>query len=247
LAERAIVVGASSGVGRALAAELSRRGFDLVLAARGERDLEAVAADLRLRWGNAVAVEPIDLAAPDFDARSFCERCLARLGGLDAVLVTAGLIDPRDVGLTEPELAARLVRVNYSGVLQLVAELGRYLEQQDRGTPVTFSSIAAAAPRRKNAVYSSAKAALEVYCRALRHHFRDRKVVVQTYALGYVDSAMTFGQELRFPIASPEKVAAHVVRNLGRDCGRVYLPRFWALVVLVLRHLPWSLYKRLDF
>jgi short-subunit dehydrogenase len=247
LAERAVIVGASSGVGRALAAELARRGFDLVLAARDERDLASVASDIETRHRTRVHVCVVDLDSPTFDAREFCQVCCDRLGEVRAVFLTAGMIDDRDVGPAEPEVTARLIRVNYSSIVELVAELARVFELRGSGTLVTFSSIAAAAPRRRNPVYSSTKAAVEVYCRGLRHYFRDSEVVVQTYALGYVDTAMTFGQKLLFPIASPAEIARHVADNLHRDRGRVYLPRFWALVVLVLRHLPWSLYKRLSF
>ena len=247
MASRAVVLGASSGVGRALAEALARRHFQLVLVARDERDLAALTADLELRWQTRAYVQPLDLAAPDLDIRGFCERCLAQLGGLEAVFLTVGMIDPCDVGPAEPALIERLIRVNYVRMAQFVSEFGRIFEARGAGTIVTFSSISADAPRRRNTVYSSTKAALDTYCRGMRHYFRDTGVIVQTYALGYVDTAMTFGQKLLFPVTSPAKVAAHVVKNLHRDRGKVYLPRFWAIIVFVLKHTPWFLYKRLPF
>ena len=64
------------------------------------------------------------------------------------------------------------------------------MEQQRQGNIVLFSSIAAVAPRQRNAVYSAAKAALETYGRAIRHHLADTEVRVQVYALGYVDEPL---------------------------------------------------------
>ena len=246
-AGRAVVVGASSGVGRALAEELARRGWQLVISARETRDLEALASDLALRHGTRIHCRTIDLGAADFDARAYRDACGELLGDVDAVLVTAGMVDPRDRGPGEPETTARLIRVNYESVIQVVARFAEVFEARDGGTIVTFSSIAAAAPRRQNTVYSSAKAALETYCRGLRHHLSPTRVILQTYALGYVDTAMSFGLKLLFPVASPAWVARYVADHLHRDRGRIYLPRFWAIVVLALRSLPWFIYKRLSF
>lgn len=246
-AGRAVIVGASSGVGRALAEELASRGWDLVISAREARDLTALAGDLELRRGTRAHCRVIDLAEERLDGRAYLDACVELLGEVDAVFVTAGMIDSRDQGPGEPAVTARLIQVNYTGVVQLIARFAELFEARGGGVIVTFSSIAAAAPRRQNTVYSSAKAALEVYCQGLRHHLSPTPVILQTYALGYVDTAMSFGMKLLFPVASPAWIARHVVDHLGRDRGRVYLPRFWAVVVLALRALPWFLYKRLSF
>ncbi len=247
MANRAVILGASSGVGRALAEELARCHYHLVLVARHERDLAALASDLTLRWQIQAYIQPLDLQTPDLDIGGFCETCLTQLGSVDAVFLTAGMTDSDDVGPAEPPLIERLIRVNYARMIQFSAAFGRIFEAQGAGTLVTFSSISAAAPRSRNTVYSSTKAALDTYCKGLRHYFRDTSVIVQTYTLGYVDTAMTFGQKLLFPIASPAMVATYAVKNLHRDRGKIYLPRFWGIVVFVLRHTPWFLYKRLPF
>ncbi len=244
---RSVILGASSGVGRALAERLAECGHHLVIAARDRRDLDALAADLMLRWRSTVHVYPIDLGDPEFDPRGFCQACVDRLGGVDALLLTAAQIDPRDEGPGDLATTSRLVRVNYSSAIQVVSEFARIFEAQASGRLVAISSIAAAAPRGRNPVYASTKAALETYCRGLRHYFAGSAVIVQIYALGYVDTAMSFNQKLLFPIASPVKVAHYISKNLGKDIGLRYYPRFWLAVVLILRHLPWPIYKRLSF
>jgi short-subunit dehydrogenase len=242
-----VIVGASSGVGRALAEESARAGHDLFLAARSTRDLAAIAADLAIRYHVRAFFEAIDLASPDIDVTGFAERSRERLGGVDVALLTSGAIHPLDKGPAEPTVITHLARVNFEGVVKAAAAFARILEQQGRGSIVLFSSIAAAAPRSQNTVYSAAKAGLEAYGKGLRHYFRDSGVVVQTYALGYVDTTMTLGKELRLPIVSPRRVAAYVLRNIHRNRGKVYFPRFWRMVTLVLQHTPWFLYRRLSF
>ncbi len=243
----AVVVGATAGVGRALAEELARNSYHLVLAARSRDDLEAVAADLRIRFGVGVVTIGLDLADPDLDPCQLTRFCLAHLDGLDAVFFPAGAMDAADQGPAPTELMERIVQINFLGVIRLISAFARVMEERSRGVIVTFSSIAADAPRGTNTVYSSAKAALDTYCQGLRHYLGKTSVRVQIYALGYVDTSMTFGKKLLFPAASPARVARYVVANLHRDRGRVYFPRFWALVVLALKLTPWRIYKRLSF
>jgi hypothetical protein len=72
-------------------------------------------------------------------------------------------------------------------------------------------------------------------------------VRVQFYRLGYVDTQLSFGRKMLFPIAAPEAVAKYVVRNFNRDIGRAHFPTFWAGITLLLRTLPWAIFRRLQF
>ena len=250
---RAVIVGASSGVGRALAEELARSGSDLLLVATDRRDLAALAADLHLRFDRRVEIELLDLNELTEQPLEICLRWRARLGGCDAVLIPAGYVDSDDDGLPTPDMIERNMRINMLSVVQLLTAAGRLFEKQGFGTLVAFSSIAAAAPRKKRIAYAASKAALEAYLQGLRHYFASLpsgaggEVRVQTYALGYVDSAMSYGQKLLFPVAAPEAVARQVVRRLQADTGKVYYPGYWALITTVLKNLPWALFRRLKF
>jgi short-subunit dehydrogenase len=244
---QAVVVGASSGVGRALAAELASRGYDLVVSARDADDLEAVAADLALRHDATVTPLVVDLTGPDDELELFVKACVAALPAIDAVLVPAGAVADDDDGTADWATATSLVTTNLLGVVKVAAAFVRRLEAQDGGTLVLFSSIAAATPRGRNVVYGAAKAGVEYFGRALQHRFATGPVHVQVYALGYVDTAMTRGMRLAFPVASPESVARRVVASLGRPVRVRHVPRYWGAVVRVLRVLPWPLYRRLRF
>jgi short-subunit dehydrogenase len=243
----AVVVGASAGVGRALSAELARRGYDLVVSARHTEDLDALAADLRLRHPVAVSPRTLDLCGPPADLDRYVDECLALLGEVDAVLVTAGTVADEDDGVAPPAVTSTLLQTNFLGVATLAGAFVERLEAQGKGTIVLFSSIAAAAPRGRNVMYGAAKAALEHYGRSLQHRFAGGNVRVQIYALGYVDTGMAAGRRLLLPPADPRRIAATVVNGLDRDHRFTYLPRYWRAVVFVLRRLPWSVYRRLDF
>lgn len=243
----AVVVGGSSGVGRALAESLARRGFDLVLGARDLRDLRAVASDLELRFGVSVTPLPVDLQHPDEELAAWVDRCLEIHGGIDTVLVTVGAIDAADDGLADGSLADALVATNFLGVTKIAGRFLAHFDSHGAGTVVLFSSIAAAAPRRRNAIYAASKAALESYGRSMQHRFAGTSVRVQIYALGYIDTTMSRGQRLLLPATAPERVAEHVVTRLGSRHRFGYYPRHWRPIVWVLRRLPWPIYRRLAF
>jgi short-subunit dehydrogenase len=244
---RAIVVGASSGVGRALAEELASRGADVLLVATDLRDLLALRADLRLRFSVDVHCEAVDLSDGAFDADGAMLRWRGLLAGCDTLLIPAGYVDATDEGPPSARTIDRTMTINYTGPARLLSACATVFEKQGHGTLAAFSSIAAAVPRRKRIAYTAAKAALETHLAGLRHHFAGTNVRVQTYALGYVDTSMSFGQKLLFPVATPEAVARHVVDRLDRDTGLSYVPSFWWGITRILRMLPWSIYRRLKF
>ena len=240
-------MGASAGVGRALAERLAREGFDLVVAARDLRDLDAVSSDLQSRFGVKSHSAAVDLSENGFDPEAFLEKCQRDLGGVDALFVVSGFSDEEDCRPGSDDLAVKIANTNYLNAVRLLQVFARVFEGQGHGRLVGFGSIAAAAPRKKNMVYASAKAGLETYLHSLRHYFVGTDVLVQGYLLGYVDTAQTFGKDLALPAISAEAVAEKVVSSLDRDIGIIYYPCYWKLITGALRLLPWFLYKKLDF
>jgi short-subunit dehydrogenase len=238
----AIVVGASSGLGRALAEGLARAQWSLLLVASDPRDLDAVANDLHLRFGVAVRALALDLGRePDPGA-----RVLAALDGLPppgALLVAAGVSREDDDLSLAPPAVGQLLAVNLHAPLVLVnALLPRLVEA--RATIVLIGSIAAARGRGRNVAYAAAKRGLESLYESLRQCFPPKELSVQLYRLGFLRSNLTWGTNLPLPAADPETVARRIVRDLGRGSRARHLPWWWALVALALRWLPWPLFRR---
>lgn len=237
-----VVVGASSGLGRALATELAQRGRELLLVASDARDLEAVAADLRVRFDTCVRVLAIDLSrAPDPGA-----TILAALEGRpppQALLLAAGWSRADDdFGLGATHIG-QLLAINLHAPLAIAhALLPSLLEA--RGTIVLFGSIAAVRGRGRNVVYAAAKRALESFGESLRQRHAPRELCVQTYRLGFLATNLTHGLSLPLAPADPAVVARVVADRLGRGSGRWTLPRRFALLAAIVRCLPWPLYRR---
>jgi short-subunit dehydrogenase len=246
LGKTAVVIGASSGVGRALATELAREGLDLILVARDAADLEAVAADCGLRFGVNASAKTLDLAE-DLDADAFGDWVESEAECVPYFFAIAGANATGDAGAPDDRVIRQMTLVNFQVPAQLMSLAARRAEKWKLRTIVACSSIAAAVPRKRNMAYAAAKSALETFALGLRHELAAKGVLVQVYRLGYVDTNLSFGQKLLFPVAAPECVARRFVAGIASDFGVRYLPRYWGGIVTILRCLPWSMYKRLKF
>jgi short-subunit dehydrogenase len=240
----AVVVGASAGLGRALAEGLARRGHDLVVAASDERDLAAIASDLRIRHQVRVIPVPIDLGGGAADVNRLLEAARS-LGGVDALLLPIGWTAPADCVSLDLEIADRLVRTNFLSVVAIVKLLLPELQRRRRSSLVGFGSVADARGRGANLVYAAAKRALRSYFEGLRHACAGSPVRVRFYVLGYLDTNLAFGRRTLLRRADPVATADRVLRELGRE-GVVYHPRAWRLLSLTLSLAPWFLFRRLK-
>ena len=241
-----VIVGASAGVGRALATRFASAGHDLLLVASEDRDLRATAADLAIRHG----VRARWMAA-DAGADRMCAERIAtaadELGGFDGVLFPIGAVAATDDCGFDPDQSARLVDVNFSAVAAITTRLLPHLLTRPRATIVGFGSVAATRGRGKNVAYSAAKRALASFFESLRHAFADSGVVVQFYVLGYMDTELAAGVRSPIPKGDPRALGDLILKNLDRDVGVVYYPWFWRALSVALRGVPWGLFRRLRF
>ena len=239
----AVVVGASAGLGRALADALAAAGHDLVLVSSDARDLDALGSDLRIRHGVKVEGVPLDLGG-GLDGLDRLTRAAGELGGPDAVLLPIGWTAASDDATSSAEQAERLVRTNFLSAVAIVGALLPALRAKPRSSVVGFGSVAGARGRSKNMVYAASKRALQVWFEGLRHACSGSPVRVRFYVLGYLDTSLAFGRDTRLRRADPGRLARRVVRELGRE-GVSYYPRAWRLVCAALPLVPFFIYKHL--
>ncbi|HEY0232133.1 MAG TPA: SDR family NAD(P)-dependent oxidoreductase [Dokdonella sp.] len=240
----AIVIGASSGLGRALAEELARCRHDLLLVASDPRDLEALAADLKLRHEVDVNTIALDFGR-EADPGARIAAALDGLSAPDALLLPIGHSrrdDDLSIGAAE---IGQLLAINLHAPLAIVqALLPRLLET--RGTIVLFGSIAGVRGRGRNVVYASAKRALVSLYESLRQRYRPDELRVQLYQLGFLATNLTHGMALPTAPVAPARVAKTVVARLRQGSSLRYLPVKFALIALIVRALPWPLYRRMK-
>ena len=240
----AVVIGASSGLGRALAQALARDHHALLLIASDRRDLDALASSLNLAHGIAVRALALDLGR-EADPGVRIGAALEGMPPLSALLLPIGQSREDDDFSLDAAAIGQLLAVNLHAPLAIVhALLPRLVEA--RGTVVLFGSVAATRGRGRNVVYAGAKRAVVSLYESLRQRYRTRELRVQLYELGFMATNLTYGLRLPLPVADPADVARAVVRRLRSGSSRRYLPRWWRFVALIVRCLPWFVYRRLK-
>lgn len=238
-----IIIGASGGLGRALADRLAADGHRLVLVARDADALAALAGALRDRHGIEAASVVADAAkGPDY--LDEVARAARAAGGIKGLLMPIGLALRDDLG-TAPATLRDLAGVNFLAPAEAVTRLWPDLAEGG-ATVVGFGSITAARGRGRNFVYGAMKRALLSYFESLRLAARGTPVKVQFWVLGFLDTDVMKAEKTPLPKGDPRLLADRIVDGLGRDRGVTYFPGWWRWITLALRLMPWAIYSRLG-
>ena len=230
---RALVTGASLGIGRAMATALAGRGATVGLVSRGAEGLEALAAELGDR-AIAVPADVSDREQIETATASFVERA----GGLDLLVANAGVARYAPFFEQDPEDADLMVRTNVTGTINTVrAGLGPMLDR-GRGHVVVVSSGAALRAFPWAAVYGATKAANKAFAEALRHELSGTGVSLSTIFPGEVATELHAEAE-QLPdwrnsddAIAPEEVAAALLTAVEEDRREVHVPRQVRLLAL---------------
>ncbi len=242
---RYVIVGASAGLGRALAGRLAAEKHDVMLVGRDQRDLDAIAADLSLRFGIETKVLVGDIGQPEALSERF-NAVLTAWNPIHGILLPIGQASDDDTVDIPQRQIYEIVNVNFLSVVAMIRLALPYLIGEGRRVIVGFGSIAAARGRSYNVSYSAAKRALEAYFESLRHAMKERGIRVQFYIPGFLDTNMAYGIRTPLPKANPERFADKVVRGLSKDFGVRYFPAWWRPICALLRLAPWWLVRRLS-
>src|SRR5215469_12462002 len=182
-------------MGRALARRLAERGDSVFLLGRDLDDLARSARDLEARGGKesgSFGHAACDLERPEGFAPAL-DAAEAALGGLDLVVVTAGLFATQDALEADPELTRRLLTVDFANTVVFCEEARRRLLARGGGTLCVFSSVAGERGRKPVILYGAAKAGLSHYLEGLDHKFRERGLKVGCVKPGFVKTGVTAG------------------------------------------------------
>jgi short-subunit dehydrogenase len=240
---KVVVVGASSGIGEAIARQLAQGGADVAIVARRQSELERLAGE---RPGK---LRPYahDVANVD-EVPELFERIERDLGGIDGLIYAAGVMPKIEESEYAFEKDRAMVTVNLLGAMAWMNQAAARFEAARNGTILGISSIAGERGRRGNPAYCATKGALSTYLESLRNRCSRYGVNVVTIKPGFVDTAMTRGMKGLFWLISAEKAAktALALARKGKSAA-AFVPSRWALVAFVVRNLPSFIFRKLNF
>ena len=237
MTRKAIVIGASSGIGEALVRKLAEEGYEVGLTARSLDRLQTIADELP----TPSYIARMDVTETDSARDSFTELANA-MGAVDVVVVNAG------IGPDNPELAWERERdtidTNVRGFTALAVAAMEYFEEQGGGQLVGTSSVAAYIGSSRVPAYYASKAYVSNYLDGLRYRARDldADITVTTVEPGFVDTDLAGGE---FWMCSTETAADLIYEAIAEKKRHQFVSRRWRFVALALGLMPDALKRRL--
>lgn len=246
MARTVFITGASSGIGRALAKELARRGHDLFLTARRLEVLEQIRDEVATAApGRRVEIRRLDVT-DDADVVAAIGEAADRLGRLDVVVANAGLGKSGRVGHDAAERARPIVETNLIGLINTVdAAVALFRRQGGEGQIVGLSSVAAFRGLPGSSSYSASKAGVATYLDSVRAETHGEPIAVTTISPGYIDTPINRDLSSRPFLVDAETGARKIADLIERKVKHATVPRFpWNVIVPVLRRVPTGLLAR---
>lgn len=237
--QNAIIIGASSGIGRALAKVLASNGYNVGLAARRVGLLQEVAAEIH----TTTFVKVIDVSKP-IEAMQCLGELIAEMNDVELFVINAGTGFINRKLDWEPE--NETIAVNVSGFTAVANVALAHLQARGSGHLVGISSIAALRGNPQAPAYGASKAFMSNYLQGLRFRFATLRlpVVVTDVQPGYVDTAMAKGDRM-FWVAPPEKAAEQIFAAIRKRKKHVYVTRRLRLIAWLIKVIPDWLAPRL--
>lgn len=245
--KRIVIIGATSAIAENCARLwVKEQAVDLSLVGRDRARIERVAADLKVRSPESVVrVFVADFIAPD-SIRSIV-GCILAEGAVDIVLIAHGSL-PNQY-LCQGDLVANQEAVMLNGISPvLFAEIfAEDMEKIGKGTVAIIGSVAGDRGRKSNYVYGAAKGLVTRYAQGLQHRFAHSGVKVVLIKPGPTDTPMTAHLKQKGSrLAEVDRVARTIVNGIESGNPVVYAPAKWAVIMLIIRHLPRFIFNRMN-
>ncbi|MDP3981785.1 MAG: SDR family NAD(P)-dependent oxidoreductase [Chlamydiota bacterium] len=232
--KKVIIVGASSGIGKALSYAFAEEGYELGLTARRVELLEQIKQD----FPDRIWIQHMDVRQSD-EAMQGLDRLIQIMQGVDIVVINAG------VGYGNEEhldwwKEKDTIDVNVLGFAAMCNTAARYFIARKEGHIVGISSIAALRGHSHAPAYNASKAFMSNYMEGIRHLFirRGLKISVTDVKPGYVDTPMTEGNPGMFWVATPQVAARQIIQAIKRRKRHVYVTRRWGLIAWLIKRIP---------
>jgi len=244
---RAIIIGSAQGLGAALARRLANEGYLLGLFDRNSGLLNKVCDEINSVSGYTQAL-PYSHDVTSYDEiPTMLQKAMTDLGGLDLFIYNAGILLPTTPTAYEFNKDLKMMEVNALGALAWFNAVAPIFQALNSGHIVGISSVAADRGRVGNPGYNASKAALATYLEALRNRLTRHGVHVLTVKPGFMDTEMLKSSQRTFWVVSPEQAANDICKAIKSRKQTIYTLGRWQLVMLIIKHIPSIIFRRLSF
>jgi short-subunit dehydrogenase len=231
-------------MGRAFARKAATQGANLVLAARDKDDLNRTAADCIARGAPSAVAIVFDVR----DSKTFkaiYKAAESNDGIINAAVFVSSMPPQSDVD-ENPDLGDTTIMDSFTGPTNFLHGLAPLMEARQGGTVLGIGSVAGDRGRIGNYTYGAAKAGFHTYLSGLRNRLNRSGGHVVTVKPGFVDTAMTWGIEGMFLVASPDQIADDLWHAHEKRKNTLYTPFFWRYIMAIIKSIPEPIFKKLS-
>lgn len=245
---RVIIFGATSDMAEQVARQLVTQGSSIYCIARQETRLEALLADLRVRADNSQNILGTVADLSDLThLEALWQKAVHELGGVDAVLMAQGILPDQQLCQANVNATMEAIQINVLNHIALLTYIANDFEQQKSGVIAVISSVAGDRGRQSNYVYGASKGMLSLFLQGLRNRLYKSGVSVVDIKPGFTRTRMTAGMKQDgFLWANADETAQGIVKAMRNGTDIVYLKWIWRWVMLVIKHIPETIFKRLS-
>jgi decaprenylphospho-beta-D-erythro-pentofuranosid-2-ulose 2-reductase len=245
--KRIVIIGATSAIAEQCARLWVKKAvIDLTLVGRDKAKTERVAADLRVRSPqSAIRVFETDFTDP-LAIRQLVDGISAE-GAIHIALIAHGSLPDQTTCQQDLTACNDVLTLNGISPVLFAEAFAGHMQQANFGSLAIISSVAGDRGRKSNYVYGAAKGMVTRYAQGLQHRLADTGVKVVLIKPGPTDTPMTAHlKQQGSRLASAEKVAGQIVKAISQGKPLVYTPTKWAMIMMIIRHLPSIIFNKLD-
>jgi short-subunit dehydrogenase len=221
-----------------------RAAVDIVLIGRDLVRVSRVAADLRVRSPHSsVTAHEVNFFDP-VSITALAQK-LAAEKAIDIVLIAHGNLPDQKECEQDVTQAREALEINGVSPVLFAEVFAQQMEQVGRGTIAVIGSVAGDRGRKTNYVYGAAKGMVERYVQGMQHRFANSKITIVLIKPGPTATPMTAHLPQR-GMASAEAVASRIIAAIDAGTPVAYVPAKWAIIMMVIRHLPRAIFNKLN-
>jgi decaprenylphospho-beta-D-erythro-pentofuranosid-2-ulose 2-reductase len=243
--KKILIIGGASAIASETAKLFAKDGAHLFLADISLGRLEAVKDDILAHYKTNIGL--FELNVNDFGRHEeLFEKAIQIMNGIDAVLIAHGTLPDQLKAQADRELTLKEFSTNGTSVISLLTIAANYFEERKSGCIAVISSVAGDRGRQSNYIYGAAKGAVSLFTQGLRNRLSKSGVSVVTIKPGFVDTPMTAHLDKNPLYASPQKIGSIIHDAMKSGKGIVYAPGYWRCIMMIIKHIPEGIFKKLS-